>query len=1190
MKKALNVIVSSISLLLLVQCGVDKGRGIKPKKLQCESRTNPLGIDETRPELSWQLVSNQRNKKQSAYRILVASSLTKLQKEQGDLWDSKKVSSDSSCFVEYKGKQLDSKDECYWKVKVWDEEGNPSDWSKPAKWTIGLLDRKDWQASWIGTESKEHYQVKTEYSIEGEVKKTRLPARYLRNEFKSKKKIKNAYAYVSGLGLYELYLNGKKVSDHVLSPAQTQFNKRVLYNTFDITDYLKSGKNAIGVILGNGRYMPMRKEEPIDVAFFGFPKLLLHIDIEYQDSSHKTITSNQEWQVTNKGPIVENNEYDGEIYDARKMMKGWSTPGFSTDDKWSKADKMPEPEGQLFAQVTEPIRITQTIKPHSINQIAQDTFIVDMGQNMVGWAEINVDGEKGKRISLRFAEDLKDNGRLYMANLRSAEANDIYICNGKEKNSSSWEPKFTYHGFRYIEVVGYPGELTKKHITGKVVHDDLRKTGQFSCSSEMINKVYRNAVWGIRGNYRSFPTDCPQRDEKMAWLGDRATGSRGESYIFDHKKLYEKWLQDIDDAQLENGSVSDVSPAYWKFYNDNVTWDGAHIILTDMLYDQYGDKEVIKKYYDFHKKWYLYMTNNYMDDGIMPRDNYGDWCVPPKKPEIIHTSDIDRLTVGNYLGTAFFYYQTKLMRKFARLLDKDQDHNYFDTKAQKIRTAFNDRYFNKGDMSYTNNYFNKNKVSYSNNTATANILALALGLVDKEYEDDIFNNLVQKIEVQHNGHMPAGVVGIQFLMRTLTEFGRSDIAHRLATQTDYPSWGYMVKQGATTIWELWNGNTANPAMNSRNHVMLLGDFIIWLYEDLAGIKPDQNAAGFKHTIMRPHLIEGLDHVRAQHNSPYGEIASNWRLKNGKFDWEINIPVNIHASVYIPTPETKSIMVNGDSYQEVRGVEYLHKKDGYSIFRVGSGKYRITTNSPKIVKNLEGLRLSPPNIEPKDTSAFGPVNLKITARDEAAEIYYTINGDIPTPSSRPYTGKIIIDQPAEIRARSFINNKQPSYIRHASIDIYNPSVNGLNYGYYEEKWSNSPPNIENKNPVKIGKTNNISNVYKIIKDYEDGLIHYSGFLKIDREGEYFFNLMPRSLTWLKINDNLILNDRLVHQKSNAQESIYLEKGFHPLEIIFLGKGRKNTKSIKFMYRAPGIPRKIVPISKFFFDKNFPEKSD
>ncbi|HLX13132.1 MAG TPA: family 78 glycoside hydrolase catalytic domain, partial [Bacteroidota bacterium] len=515
-----------------------KSSGIlHPTHLTCEYLVDPLGIDIAAPRLSWILESSQRKQRQSACQILVSSTMENLHADNGDWWDSKKLDGDRSINVRYSGKELAAGTAYVWKVRVWDQDGRVSSWSSPAKWSMGLLHDTDWSAKWIGLD-------RLVGSDDTASNFTRLSARMLRKEFSVSKNVRRATAYVCGLGMFELYINGRKISNDVFVPACTEYNKRALYLTFDVTGNVRHGGNALGVILGNGRYFAMRRG---DMTNYGFPKLLLQLVIEYTDGTMERIVSDESWKLTTDGPIRANNEYDGEEYDARKEIPGWDIPGFD-DRAWMNAEIVKRPSERLEAQMSNPMMVMDSVKPVSIKKIHPGSFIFDLGQNMVGWARVNLHGKRGDTLTMRFAERLNNDGTLYLDNLRSARVTDTYILKGD--GQESWQPRFTYHGFRYIEVTGYPGTPPLSAITGEVVYDAIATTGSFATSNATINKIWKNAYWGIRGNYRSMPTDCPQRDERMGWLGDRATGSKGESFIFDNNALYAKWLTDINDAQL----------------------------------------------------------------------------------------------------------------------------------------------------------------------------------------------------------------------------------------------------------------------------------------------------------------------------------------------------------------------------------------------------------------------------------------------------------------------------------------------------------------------------------------------------------------------------------------------------------------------------------------------------------------
>lgn len=754
-----------------------------------------------------------------------------------------------------------------------------------------------------------------------------LPARYLRKEFALRPAIRRATAYISGLGLSELYLNGKKVGDHVLSPNLTEYDRRVFYVTHDITSFLNAGgANAVGVILGNGRFWAPRTAVPIETRTYSAPMLRLQMEIEYADGSQETVVSDSTWKLSTQGAIRGNNEYDGEIYDARLEFANWASPGFD-DTKWESARNVTGPAGAMVAQMAEPLRVMETLSAKKLSEPKPGVWVFDLGQNMVGWTRLRVSGPRGATVTIRHAETLNPDGMLYVDNLRSARATSIYTLKGE--GTEIWEPRFTYYGFRYVEVTGFPGKPTLQTIEGRVVHDALPKAGEWTSSNSLLNQIYSNMHWGIRGNYRSIPTDCPQRDERQGWLGDRSMGSRSESYMFDVAAFYEKWITDIADSQHPNGSVPVVAPAYWPIYNDDVTWPSTLVLSANMLYEQYADTRAIERNYPALRQWINHMLS-YEKDGLMPRDTYGDWCVPPEDPKLILSKDPARLTDGTLLGTAYFYEMLRLMERHAGLLGKPGDQRFFEEKADAMRVAFHKK------------WFNPETGLYANGTQTSSLLPLAFGIPPEEQRGALFSHLIGRIEKESNWHVGTGLIGTQWLMRTLSDNGRPDVAYRIATQTDYPGWGYMVSKGATTIWELWNGDTAAPEMNSGNHVMLIGDLNLWLYEYLAGIRSDPNQPGFKRVLLEPYAIDGLSHVKASHRGMYGEIRSEWQRDGSTLTFNVTIPPNSTARVAVPAPGSATVKETG-SGPEALGVKYLGKRDGRALFDVGSGSYTFVAD-------------------------------------------------------------------------------------------------------------------------------------------------------------------------------------------------------------------------------------------------------
>ena len=1066
-----------------------------PVDLRCEYLKDPEGIDTPQPRLSWKVLNkdqNIRGARQTAYQILVASSLKLLSSDTGDMWNSGKVDSDDSIHIAYIGKPLESFREYFWKVRIWDENGVVSKWSDVAKWSMGVLDKTQWKAKWIGLDEKfpvetiggaswiwfpegepeklaptgkryfrttfyirnassvtdavfigtadnigtiymngveagrmddfhvakafnltaacrqgtnviaivventgetpnpagvigflrlklknpvasptntENVRVflniciKTDSSWKCSDKEERgwnqvgfddskwvnarelgksgmapwgntripeearvLPARYLRKEFSAPKPIKRAVAYISGLGLHELYINGNKIGDHVLSPALTEYDKKIFYVAHDVTENIRQGKNAVGVILGNGRFYAPRLYTPAPTRTFGYPMLFFQMRLEYKDGSVEEIVSDESWKVTDEGPIRGNNEYDGEYYDSNMEMPGWNKPGFN-DSKWVIADVLKPQAGELRAQMMEPIRITQILKPVAVTSPLTNVYIFDMGQNMVGWCRLKVTGRYGDVVSLRHAEILKPDGTLFMDNIRGAKVTDYYILKGK--GLEVYEPRFTYHGFRFVEVKGLSLKPSLGMIEGCVVHDDVEKVGEFTCSNPLINRIYSNIVWGVRGNYRSIPTDCPQRDERQGWLGDRSAESKGEMYVFNVAQLYRKWLQDMADAQKNSGSIPDVCPSYWPFYSDNVTWPSSAIIIPQAIYEHYADIDLLKQHYPCMKKWILYMAK-FMTNGLIARDSYGDWCVPPEDPKLIHTKDPKRITNRTLLASAYFYYDLTLMKKYATVLGLASDAAEFGKMAESLKNAFNER------------FYNKEKGYYDNGTQTSCVLPLAFNMVPEGEKDRVFNHLVWKIDNESKGHIGTGLIGCQFINRVLTENGRPDLVYKIITQTDYPSFGYMISKGATTIWELWNGDTADPGMNSHNHVMLVGDLVTWFYEYLAGIKTDPENPGFKRIILKPCLIDGLDYVKASYRSVRGLIVSNWEKNKNSFNWQVKIPPNTTALIYFP-PGITNIYENGIPAPSVKGLKFIKTENNSPVYEVISGEYKFKCN-------------------------------------------------------------------------------------------------------------------------------------------------------------------------------------------------------------------------------------------------------
>ena len=930
-----RLLLTSLLALLMTACGSK----VELANLTVEMQDGSMPLATATPRFSWNYEARVDNVMQTSYRVIVASSEEKARRGEGDLWDSQSVDTSQMLYITYAGKTLKSRDRCWWRVYTTVTYGAPASrrheetLESPIQYfELSLLDRSEWHASWIGRDYEDD-------KIEGH---TVVAARYLRHEFQLRQDIDHARLYISGLGQYQAFFNGQEVApDELMKPALSDYTRRVYFNAYDVTDLLWEGDNAVGVILAPGRFTTVRHDTNYlewcginHAAHYGRPQLLMQLEVFYEDGSADTIVSGEGWRITNRGPIRKANEFDGETYDQHldAALGAWLHTYYD-DSRWDDAivdydrqnmnledrfnprwkrrdDKydasMPFPDSaeiaaqrleyELTPQPNPNIRVMEHLTPKAIFRKG-DKWILDMGQNMVGVLQVNdissLLAKKGDNtgtdtITFRYAELLTADSTLYTDNLRSAECTDRYIAFAKYE--LPWHPQFVYHGFRYVEISGLPegSKPSLSDFTGLVLYDQMASTSTFETDNEVINAVHRNAFWGIRGNYRSMPTDCPQRDERMGWTGDRTTGCYGESFLFDNHRLYAKWLQDLEDCQWPNGQLSDVAPAYWRNYTDNMTWPGAFITVADMLYTRFGDIEPIRRHYDAMRKWLLHMKLWYLKDGIMTRDCYGDWCMPPESPELIHSKDPSRLTEAAAISTPFYCYLCNIMRGFAVWLGKDEDANFFQREYDCVTAAYNARYLD----TITGNY--------ANGTVTANILPLWFGMVPGELEDKVFANIISKTMNDFGGHVSTGVVGIPQLMRTLTHYGRSDLALRLATDTTYPSWGYMARRGATTIWELWNGDTGDPSMNSANHVMLLGDLLLWEYEYLGGIRPLE--PGYSKIQFRPTFVEGLNRVDCTYRSVSGTIESHWRRTGKGIEWTVVVPPNTTAEVYLPTTD------------------------------------------------------------------------------------------------------------------------------------------------------------------------------------------------------------------------------------------------------------------------------------------------
>ncbi len=896
--------------LMLLSSGMNAAKSIEAVDLTCEYFSNPMGIGTTAPRLSWILTSGLEDQVQTAYQVLVASSPKMLNEKKADRWNSGKLESDQSILVEYTGDVLQSKEICWWKVRVWDKSGKASAWSESASFEIGLLGVEDWKADWI----KSSIWFSEVYH----------PSPMFRKEFNLGKQIASARLYITSMGLYEAEINGEKVGDQVLTPGWTSFHSRVQYQTYDVTGMLSTGANAMGVTLGNGWYRAFRGFRP-NAEKLGKESLdlLAQLEVTYTDGTKEVVLTDESWK-SSMGPIRRSVIYDGETYDARLEMPGWSKAGFDDSD-WKGTEEVRNDKNLIVYPASDPMRKLEELTPIEILVTPEGDTVVDMGQNMVGWIRLKVDCPKGTTITLRHAEVLDKEGNFYIKNLRSAKQTNTYICKGG--GQEVYEPYFTFQGFRFVDISGYPGEVTKDMLTGVVVNSDLEKTGSFTCNDSLINQLQHNIVWGQKGNFVDVPTDCPQRDERMGWTGDCQAFAPTACYNMNCAGFYTKWLRDLAVDQHEDGAVPHVIPNVLGRGGAH-GWQDAATIVPWTVYQWYGDVRILEEQYESMKALVEYMRTQAGDAYIWkPTERqFGDWLAFAT----IRSDYPGATTDKDLLASAYFYHSTNIVRKTAKILGKDEVARDYEELMGKIKEA------------YANEYITPNG-RMSSNTQTAYVVALSFGLIPNSLEEVAAKRLAA--DVNTFGHLTTGFLGTPDLCHVLTKYGYLDEAYKLLYNTNYPSWLYPVTQGATTIWERWDGQKPdgsfqNAGMNSFNHYAYgaVGD---WLYRKVAGIDIDPAVPGFKSIIIKPHPGSEMNYVIATHDTPYGKVSSAWEIKEGKFTLTVNIPVNTTATVYVPATDGP-VQINDRAVPEkllvpAEGVDY-----DYVEVKVGSGEYTFVS--------------------------------------------------------------------------------------------------------------------------------------------------------------------------------------------------------------------------------------------------------
>ncbi|MCX6239860.1 MAG: family 78 glycoside hydrolase catalytic domain [Bacteroidia bacterium] len=885
-----------ICLTASVQIAMGARNDLSVHQLKTEYKTNPIDIASQNARLSWELSSGVRNTNQVGYRVQVASTASQLNKGTGLLWDSGKVNSDQSIHISCQGIELISGQQVFWQV---------------TKWIEPILDETD--------------TIST-------------PCPYLRKEFQLKKEIKSARIYTTALGLYELSLNGQKVSDQLFTPGWTSYHKRLQYQVYDVTNQLKSGNNAIGVILGDGWYRGFLIWQGKKNLYGDKTALLFQLKVTYTDGSEEWILSDNSWK-SSTGPILKSDIYNGETFDAHLVQSGWNMVGFD-DQKWGRVSEKNLSKAILVSSEGSPVRITETIKPIAKMITPKGEVVFDLGQNMVGWVKFSLKGKPGEKITLHHAEVLDKEGNFYLENLRKAKAEDVYLFKGE--GVETFEPHFTFHGFRYIRVSDYLGEITVNDLSGRVIHSDMEPTGNFECSDEMINRLQKNIQWGLRGNFLDVPTDCPQRDERLGWTGDAQVFASTACFNMNTAPFYTKWMRDFTVDQKADGSVPWVVPNVvkdgggtgWSDGYGATGWADASVIIPWEVYQSYGDTRILENQYESMKGWEEYMIRHSGERCIFDYGfHFGDWLAFAEYMSYYYNAPdygyAGANTDKDMLATCYFYYTSGLMSKIATILGKPDDAKRYADLQPKIKTAFAKEFLTETGR-------------LTSNTQAAYVVALTLGLIPDNKKEIAAERLAK--DVKHFGHLTTGFLGTPLICRALSENGYPDLAYMLLFNKKYPSWLYPITKGATTIWERWDcikpdGTFQDAGMNSFNHYAY-GAVGNWMYTTVAGLQINPLKPGYKEFVVNPTLTDQLSFAKVSHFSMYGKIVSGWKTDGNKVILEVEVPANTLAKVYVPAKANSTITENGKPVSDLKEIKSLGFEKNRMVFEVGSGKYRF----------------------------------------------------------------------------------------------------------------------------------------------------------------------------------------------------------------------------------------------------------
>jgi alpha-L-rhamnosidase len=886
---------------------------VQLQNLRTENLVNPIGLDAARPRFSWQLVTGKRNVLQTAYEIKIGASIREITKGAAR-FSTGKVASDQSVLVPYPGRPLQSGTRYYWQVRVWDNAGKVSDWSAPAFFQTGFLQPADWKAQWI---------------VPGFTEDNLRASPLFRKEFTSNKQIASATAYITAHGLYEAQLNGRRVGDAYLTPGWTSYNKRLQYQVYDVTNLLKEGRNAIGVTLGSGWYRGNLAWDGQKNVYGKDIALLFQLDITYTDGTTESIVSDESWR-SSTGAIRYAEIYHGETIDAREEKKGWTLPGYN-DAAWSGVQRGDFSKTILIATGNEPVRKHETIQPVRIFKTPKGEQVIDFGQNLVGWVVLKATGKAGDRITISHAEVLDKNGNFYTENLRLAKAQDNYTLDGT--GEETFEPHFTWHGFRYVKVEGYPGELKPENFTAVALYSDMQATGQFTSSNALINQLQHNIEWGLRGNFLDVPTDCPQRDERLGWTGDAQVFFRTASFLRGVNSFFAKWLKDVAADQLADGRIPHVIPNVLGDAGGSAGWSDVATIIPWNMYLAYGDKNVLQNQYASMKAWVEFMHHQSTNDLWNKGGHFGDWLFYSINNDLDGTSAI---TNKYLIAQCFYAYSTQLLINAANVLGKTDDVATYTALLQKIKEAF------------VKEYLTGNGATMSN-SQTSYVLALQFDMLPEALRQQAADRLVANIR-QYNNHLTTGFLGTPYLCHVLSRFGYNDVAYELLLQESYPSWLYPVKKGATTIWERWNGirpdgNFETPTMNSFNHYAYgaIGD---WMYRVMVGLDTDEDGPGYKKIRIKPHIGGGFTNAGVSYQTLYGQVHAGWKTENGVLMVDATIPANTTATVYLPAAAADGITEGGKPLPAVKEIQVAGQEGNYVVLKVGSGNYQFSMPAKK----------------------------------------------------------------------------------------------------------------------------------------------------------------------------------------------------------------------------------------------------